>query len=184
MLILMAAMLAETTPPPGDVVGRMATLYDEVCLQTFPIDEQVDALMARKGATPMPAADVKVSLRDDPGRGWYVKDADRTITVLLELPPFHACSVRGGPPGPHDLSAYRRVTDAFKASHRGFAPQPAMDATIKGIRMHADLDARPLPGGSGEILMVIDQTIVDPKALTPGETATPLRFVHQIRSPQ
>lgn len=188
-ILLAAAALAQaapappqSAPAPGPVdVARMAALYDEACLQTFPIDGQLDALMAKKGATPMPADQVRVSLKEDPGRGWRLRDADQTFVVLLELPPYHACSVRASQDStaPIDLAPYRAVVDRFVATHRGFAAQPPMDITRGGIRVHGEMQFRPLPNGA-ENLLVIDQQIVDPKLLEPGTTSTPLRFVHQI----
>ncbi len=163
----------------------MAALYDEVCLKTFPADSDVDALMAKKAAAPLPAEDVKVSLGNDPGRGWTVKDGNHAFMVLLELPPFHACSVRASPGslgGKPDLTAYHSVVEAFKAMHKGFVTQPSVNADRGGIHMHAELDARTLPDGSGELLIAIDQQIIDSSRLPSGQTATPLRFVHQIKA--
>lgn len=187
MLTLLAAILAfpQAQPAPATAdLTAMVALYDEICLRTFPIDEQVDALMAKKGAKPLSPADLRISLGADPGRGWTVEAGDQTFTVLLELPPYRACSVRASKSlaGTIDLAPYRAVVAPFKASHRGFVTQPAMDADRGGIRMHAEYDARSLPGSGGEVLMVIDQSISDPAKLAAGTTATPLRFVHQIKT--
>ncbi len=189
MLKLLAAILAQPQAAPATIdLAPMVALYDEVCLKTFPIDEQIDALMTRKGAKPLTPEDVKVSLGPDPGRGWAVQVGDHIFNVLLELPPYHACSVRA----PQSLAgqidaatyrpAYRAAVEAYKASHRGFVAQPAMDADRGGIRMHGEIEGRRLPGGGGEVLIVIDQSISDPAKLAPGTTATPLRFVHQIKT--
>ena len=190
-ILLAAAALAQATPVPPPTapaapapvdVARMAALYDEACLQTFPIDGQLDALMMKKGATPMPADQVRISLKEDPGRGWRVRDGDQTFVVLLELPPYHACSVRASQNSTGssvDLAPYRAVVDRFVATHRDFAAQPPMDMTRGGIRIHGEMQSRPLPNGA-ENLLVINQQIVDPKLLEPGTTSTPLRFVHQI----
>jgi hypothetical protein len=74
---------------------RMAALYDEVCLKAFPDDAAVDRLMAEKGAAPLTPEQAQITLRGDPGRGWLLKDGERNIQIMLELPPFHACSVPG-----------------------------------------------------------------------------------------
>lgn len=179
MLILLAAALADAPP---SVPARMAALYDEACLQTFPIHAQVDALMAKKGATPLTAEQVKVMLRDDPGRGWRLKNGDTDMFVFLELPPFHACSVRAGiDGGPVNLTAYRRVTDAYKMGHPGWTAEKPMNADMGPIHIRAEHEARSLPGGGSESLMVIDQHITDPARRAKGETGTMLRFVRQIR---
>lgn len=180
MPIMLAALLLQAAPPVT-VMDRMAALYDEICLQTFPIDTQLDALMARKGAQPMTPEQVKVTLRDDPGRGWWLTDNGKTYTVMLELPPYHACSVRTNlPAGTLDLSAYDAVAKRFTATHAGFARQPPMDADQGDLHLHADSEYRTLPGGGGEHLMVIDQQINDPKRRAAGETGHVLRFVHQL----
>ena len=185
MLILLAALLLpahDGSAPAATDVAHMAALYAEVCLNTFPIDAELDALMVRKGATPLAADELKISLGNDPGRGWTVPDGDQTFTVMLELPPYHACSVRASRPtsGTLDLAPYRAVIAPFVTSHRGFASQPALDANRGGVHIHAEVQQRSLPAGGGETLIVVDQQVVDAAQLAPGTTATPLRFVHQI----
>lgn len=188
MPILFAALLlqaapAPVPPPAAADLTRMVALYDEICLQTFPIDAQVDALMAKKGATPLTPEQVKVTLRDDPGRGWQLKDGERTYWVFLELPPYHACSVRAGiGSGSPDLAPYRAALNAFKATHAGFTPQPPQDYDLGAVHVRAASEFRALPGGTGEQLMVIDQHITDPDRRARGETGTSLRFVHQIKA--
>lgn len=180
MSIMLAALLLQAAPPAADL-QRMAALYDEICLQTFPIDGQLDALMAKKGAQPMTPEQVKVTLRDDPGRGWWLTDNGRTYAVMLELPPFHACSVRTKlPAGSLDLSAYKVVAKRFTTTHAGFTTQPPMDADQGDLRLHGDSEYRTLPGGGGEHLMVIDQHVHDPQRRAAGETGQSLRFVHQL----
>jgi len=185
MPMLLAALLgsAQAAPAAAPDLTDMVALYDEICLRTFPIDEQLDALMASKGAKAMTPEQVKVTLRDDPGRGWSLKHGGRTYTIFLELPPFHACSVRvgigGGTP---DLTGYRTAAAAFTADHKGFTAQKPMDVDRGDIHIHAEADFRTLPGGTGEQLVVIAQTITDPARRAKGETGTELRFVHQIKA--
>jgi hypothetical protein len=73
-----AAQAGAPAAPSDDAIARMVALYDEVCLKTFPIDTEMDALMARKGARPLTADEVKVTLGSDPGRGWLIKDGVAT----------------------------------------------------------------------------------------------------------
>lgn len=177
-----ATLAAATTPAAPPIVARMVSLYDDACLKTFPDDAALDAAMARRKATPLTAEQVKVTLGSDPGRGWIVRDGGPPILVVLELPPYHACSVRAlAGDGPHDLAPYRAAVDAYKATRPGFAPEPAMDVERGGIHMHAESDRRVLSDGTNEALMVIEQKVVDPAQMAPGTTAAPLRFVHQIR---
>lgn len=189
MLIQVVALVLQAASAPGGgdaatpATVQIARLYDEICLQTFPIDAQVDALMMRKRAIPMTADEVKVTLRDDPGRGWWLDDGDRRYTIVLELPPFHACSVRGNVgSGAIDLGAYREVVTRFKAAHAGFAPQPPLDSDQGDIHIHAESEFRSPATGLGEQLMVIDQHITNAERRARGETGSVLRFVHQIRT--
>ncbi|WP_375396002.1 hypothetical protein [uncultured Sphingomonas sp.] len=199
-VLTIAALLAQAAAPipalpdvPSDVQAampiaierRMATLYDEACLQAFPIDSAVDTLMAAKGATPLTPEQVKVTLVDDPGRGWSIKDGEREILVFLELPPFHACSVRRFTEVVDPaLSQYRPVTDAFEKGHPGFTPMKPYDADRSDIHVHAVGEQRMLPGGGAESLFVFDQHVIDPERRAKGDTAINLRFVHQIKTPQ
>ena len=161
----------------------MVALYDEVCLQTFPIDGGVDKLMAAKGATALTPEQVKVTLVDDPGRGWKLEDGDRTLYVVLELPPFHACSVRRFfPDAIPDLDAYRVVADRFEADHPSFSPITPYNADRGDLHVHAVGEQRRLAGGSEDSLFVFDQHVIDPAKRAAGQTAINLRFVHQIHT--
>ncbi len=186
--LLMAALLqaAPAAPSPAATaatdVARMAALYDEICLRTFPDDAALDRLMAAKKATPLSASDVRIILRDDPGRGWLLHDGAETFTVTLELPPFHACSVRAAhsSAGPTDLAPYQRVVASYAARTGGFSTQPPMELDQSGIHIHGEMQTRALPNGDHDNLIVVDQRITDPSQLAAGTTSTPLRFVHQI----
>ncbi|MBB4152865.1 hypothetical protein GGQ80_000753 [Sphingomonas jinjuensis] len=184
MPLLLAALLAQAAtaaPAPGSMPDQLAALYDEVCLRTFPYDAAVDELMKRKAAIPLTPAEVKTTLRDDPGRGWRLPGPDgRSISIFIELPPYHACSVRAGiGTAPLDLAAYRRAVAAFEETRPGFAAQKPADMTVESIRIRAIQEVRPLPGGH-ESLLVITQQLTDPVRIAKGEGGTELRFVHQI----
>ena len=181
--ILLAALAQAAAANPGPpTVSHMTALYDQICLRTFPDDAAVDRAMAKRKAIALTPMQVKVTLHDDPGRGWVVKGKGQPVMVMLELPPFHACSVRAlAGEGPHDLSALRTVTDAYKQSHPGFAAEPVFEGERGGIRIRAENEVRRLPDGTADSLMVIDQRVTDPAQLGPGQTAAPLRFVHQIK---
>ncbi|WP_174284612.1 hypothetical protein [Sphingomonas bacterium] len=185
MLTFAALLAAQMAPAPDPVEQRMVALYDEVCLQAFPIDAAVDKAMAARGATPLTPAQVKVTLVDDPGRGWSVKDGDEEMLVFLELPPFHACSVRRFMvAGFADLSAYHAVADPFEKAHSDFTAINPYDADRGEIHVHAIGERRDLPGGGEESLFVFDQHITDPAKRAAGSTRVNMRFVHQIRTSQ
>lgn len=185
LTILLEATSAQpaTLHAPDPALARLTALYDEVCLQAFPIDAAVDKAMADRGATPLTPEQVKVTLVDDPGRGWRIRDGDRDILIFLELPPFHACSVRRDfAAGLPDLSAYRPVADRFEAGHGGFAPVRSFDMDRGDLHVHAVGEQRMLPGGSAEALFVFDQHVIDPAKRAAGQTAVNVRFVHQLHT--
>jgi hypothetical protein len=140
--------------------------------------------MASKGAKALTPEEVRVTLRDDPGRGWLLDDGGESIQIMIEMPPFRACSVRWMTDnGFGDLSSYHSVTDAFKASRPGFrAPEP-YEADIAELRVTAMTEQRDFPDGGAETLMLIEQRVADAARRAKGETRVSVRFVHQIISP-
>lgn len=186
-MLMLFATLAVTAASPAEDVSRqerMVALYDELCLQTFPDDAAIDRLMASKGATALTPEEVRVTLRDDPGRGWLLDDVGVSIQIMIEMPPFHACSVRWmSDSGFGDLRSYHSATDAFRGTRPGFgAPEP-YEADIEGLHVTAITEQRDFPDGGAETLMLIEQRVADPARLAKGETRVSVRFVHQIVSP-
>lgn len=184
---------ATPNPRPGapavpsadsDRLVRMVALYDELCLKTFPDDAAVDAMMAAKGARVLTPEEAKVTLRDDPGRGWLLTDGDRQVQVMIEMPPYHACSVRWmTAAGLADIGGYRTISTAYKASHPGFtAPQP-LNTTQGGYEIRGVTEMRPLPAGAADALMIVEQRIADPARRAAGENGVSVRFVHQMFAP-
>ena len=175
-----AAQAVAASPPPDPRLALMVALYDEVCLHAFPDNAAIDRAMAAHGAVALTPEQAKTTLRDDPGRGWRLADGDHGLQIMLELPPYHACSIRRGMGSAAiDLAPYRAVVDAYASRHGAFAPQPPFDRDVEGIHVHAEQAARALEHGS-EALMVITQTLTDPARRGKGETGTELRFVHQV----
>jgi len=162
-------------------VARMAALYDQVCLKAFPSDEAVEALMSAQNAIALPQDEVKVTMGNDPARGWRL--ADGSATVWLEYPPYHACSVRWSASQIGDLRPYHVVADRYKSAPPRFRPIKTMDADQGSIHIHAVGDDRTLDDRSRESLFIIDQHITDPKRRAAGETGVTVRFVHQFAFP-
>lgn len=184
--LAMALAAADTTPlPPAAVrLERMTALYDEVCLRIFPDDAAVDAAMRKRGAVPLTQDDVRITLGDDPGRGWRLGGEDDYALVFVEMPPYHACSVRWPMPDmPASLDAYRAAAAAYKATRPGFAANPPYDNDAGDIHVHIESDQRQMRDGGFDTLMVADQRITDPKRRAAGETGIMLRFVHQFAAP-
>ena len=185
-LMIAQAATATTQPPPAPAarLDRMTALYDEICLRTFPDDAAVDAALRKRGATPLTADEVRVTLRDDPGRGWRLAGEDSGALVFVEMPPYHACSVRWPMPDmPTSFDAYRAAADAYMKTRPGFAATPPYDNDMGDIRVHIDSEQRQMEDGSFDTLMVVDQRVKDPKRRAAGETGIMLRLVHQFAAP-
>jgi hypothetical protein len=184
---LLAAAAAVTPAGAQDAdpaVTRLVALYDEICLRTFPDDAAVDALMEAKRATPLTPEEVRVTFHNDPGRGWLLQDNGHNIQVMLELPPYHACSVRRWTAaGFGDLTAYADVTEAFKATRPGFAAVDEQQADFDGYHIHMSGELRELADGGAETLYLFDQEYLDPARAAETEVPFNIRFVHQIVSP-
>jgi len=183
MLGVLSLLAAVTAPPPAadPMTTRMAIVFDDLCLKAFPDDQALDAAMTARKATPLTPEQVKITLRDDPGRGWHMDSEGQQVLIFLELPPFHACSVRFPVPGDAvNVAPHRSVADAYEASNAGFSAQDPFDMDQGDIHIHALQDYRVLPDGSRESLMLIDQHIIDPARRARGETGIMRRFVRQI----
>lgn len=180
--MIAALVLAAATSSVADTRLETATaLYDRLCLRTFPDDAALDRAIDAEGAKPMSAADVKVTLRDDPGRAWTIDRDGISFAIFLELPPYHACSVRFRmPDAQYTLDRYEAVAARYRDSIPGFTKMKEFDADQAEFHIHAVGDQRTLADGGGESLFVIDQHITDVARRSAGETGVMLRFVHQI----
>ncbi len=181
MLMLATATPATAADESDPAVQRMIDLFGEVCLSAFPDDAAVDAIMAQVAERQLTPDQVRVTFNDDPGRGWLVADGDAQIQVMLELPPYHACSVRRGTnSGLDNPAAYRALIDDFSATHPGFVAQEPIVSHQGGLEIRGDVLVRELPGGRRESLMVIEQRVLDEDRRAAGETGVSLRFVYQV----
>ena len=184
-MLIILAMLAGAGAAPTEAderASKMAALYDEVCLKSFPNDAAVDAAMDARGARKLPQDEVKVTFGDDPGRAWEIKDG--SATVWLELPPYHACSVRWNSPDIPDFGAYRAIADRYEAQLGGYSAVGPWDSDVGDIHIHAVGEQRKRPDGGYESLFIFEQHITDPKRRAAGETGHSLRFVHQFAPPE
>ena len=177
MLILWLSLATTANPVADERLARMTVLYERVCLRAFPDDAAVDAAMAAAGATALTPAQVKVTMGNDPARAWDLQDGGATL--WLELPPFHACSVRWNTSAMPDLTAYRRLADEYESSRPGFASIKPFDSDQGAIHVHAVGEQRQLPDSSTEALFVFDQHVTDIGRRSAGETGVSVRFVHQ-----
>ncbi|RIA45606.1 hypothetical protein DFR49_0127 [Hephaestia caeni] len=184
-MISLLLMLAGAAQANADQrLSRMTALYDQVCLQTFPDDQAVVALMEAQDATPLTSEQVKITLRDDPGRGWMIEDGDVTALLFIEDPPYHACSLRWPMPAEiGDLKDYHDIADRYEGKVGDFTAIEPYNDDRDDIHIHAVGEQRTLPDGSFESLFVFDQHVTNPERRAAGETGTMLRFVHQYAAP-
>ena len=177
------AMLLAATPASDTGAARLARavdLYETASLKTFPNDAGIDALMAQRGATPLSEADVKVTLRDDPGRAWQIGEGSERLFVFLELPPYHACSVRFMmPDARYDLAAYREVERRY-INNAAYTDTDPLEGDQGDLHLRLVGKQRKLPGAT-ETLMIVDQHVTDIARRKAGDTAVSLRFVRQIK---
>lgn len=178
MFILLAAIASTGAVDSDHRLSTMVALYDQVCLKTFPDDGAVEALMVAQGARELSRSEVETTMRDDPARGWELKDG--TATVWIEFPPYHACSVRWNAPSIGDLGSYRAVADAYERALGGFEPMQPLDSNQGDIHVHLVGKQRRISAHATEALLVVDQSISDPERRAAGETGVVLRFVHQF----
>jgi len=182
-MLMLLALLADTNATDFDQrLTRMATLYEQVCLKTFPDDKAVAALMTARNARELTPGEVKVTMNNDPARGWELNDGGATLWI--EFPPYHACSVRWNAPRIGDLSAYRAIADKYESATGGYFPIQPYDGDTGDIHIHATGEQRKLPTKGAESLFIFDQHITDPKRREAGETGVVMRFVHQFAPPQ
>lgn len=178
LTLLILGASASVSPVVDPHLTRMVDLYEKVCLQAFPDDRAVEALMKAEGARELSAADVAVTMGDDPAKGWSL--TDDSASVWLEFPPFHACSVRWNTSQIGDLAPYRAAADRFARLHGGFEAMRPYDADQGDIHVHMIGEQKLLPERGMESLLIVDQQISDPERRAAGETGVVLRFVHQI----
>jgi len=181
-MLLLLALLANPGETEADQrQSRMTSLYEQVCLKTFPDDKAVAALMTARNARELTLAEVKVTMGDDPARGWDLQDGGATLWI--EFPPYHACSVRWNTPQIGDLSAYRAIADTYERTAGEFQPIDPFNGDQGDIHIHAVGEQRTLANKTIESLFIFDQQISDPKRRASGETGVVLRFVHQFAPP-
>jgi hypothetical protein len=183
MLLILGASLAATAKPAAtdQPMPRMTAMYEQLCLTAFPDDAAVIALMTARRARELTPAEVKVTMGDDPARGWELDDG--SASVWIEFPPFHACSVRWSATAIGDLGAYRAIADDYERKQGGFEPIRPFDMDQGDIHIHAVGEQRVLPDQSTEALFFFEQHITDAKRRAAGETGVSLRFVHQFGAP-
>lgn len=184
MFSIVALMAEIVSSDVEQRLSRMTALYEQACIKAFPDERAVEAVMTAHNAKPLTPDDVKLTLRDDPGRGWEIHDGNVTALIFLEDPPYHTCSVRWPvPQNIGDLGEYRAIANSYERATGSFSPINPYNVDYGDIHVHAVGEQRTLPDGSLDSLFVYDQHITDPNRRAAGETGVMLRFVHQFAAP-
>jgi hypothetical protein len=181
MPLILALAAAASSESADAQMQRMAALYDQICLQTFQDNEKIVALKVTYKAREYSSDEVKVTMVDDPARGWQLENEG--ASVWIEFPPYHACSVRWNAPEIGSLQPYRDLANRYEHSRTGFQPVNPYEVDKGGIHIHAVGEQRTMPDRRTEALFFFDRHITDPTRRAAGATGFVLRFVHQIGPP-
>jgi hypothetical protein len=185
VLLALALQVAAPPPQPTDAPrfrgeGQMR-MFDMICNHVFPDDARVAAGMAKiPGARPLAPDELRIYLKDDPGRGWIMPGGTSQIVVTIESPPIHACAVRiTNTDGVIDEGKWQQLLAAAQArSGGGFLTMPLQTFDVGDVRSQASGVQKQGADGAAEAIYLIRST---PKK--PG-FATEIRMVRQVIAPQ
>lgn len=189
MIVTMFALALQAATPPGPAPTAAAagplrgliSTFDSVCNRVFPDDERIASVMARiPTMKPLTPEQLRVYLKNDPGRGWIADDGTSSIVITVESPPVHACAVRmPQTSGAIDEAMWRSVIEAAEArAGGGFTRMPPRSFVVGDVRSTVIGDQKQNPDGSAEAFYLFRTTPTDPaKARGYG---VELRLVHQI----
>ncbi len=185
VLLVLALQAAAPQPQSADRPrfrgeGQMR-MFDMICNRVFPDEARVAAGMAKiPGARPLTPEELRVYLKDDPGRGWSMPAGASRIVVTIEAPPIHACAVRiTNTDGVIDEGKWQQLLAAAQArSGGGFVTMPPQTFDVGEVRSQASGVQKQGADGAAEAIYLIRST---PKK--PGY-ATEIRMVRQVIAPQ
>lgn len=151
------------------------------CLQVFPDDARIAAAMDKIPNTkPLTPEQVRIFLKNDPGRGWIASNNGVDIVVTIEAPPVHACAVRM----PRTNGAidepfwWQAVEEAERRAGSGFTRMPTRSVDIGDSRSIATGSYKNGPDGAYEAFYLFRTAPIDPKMAA--QHGVELRMVHQI----
>jgi len=178
---------AAAAQPAPDLPADFLALFSDLCLNKFPDDAALGVAAEEKHGSAMTPAQVRGYLHDDPGNGWTFKDSGTgaDYVVLVEQPPFHACSVRHVSPVLYSPKAYMDAVEAYVGARgNSLAPGTPQRVALGGGAeaigaTYPELDADRKPTGEAFI------TVIEyyPTGLANDPQHKPLlemRFVRQI----
>jgi hypothetical protein len=171
----------DPAPDPAAQLAEMLTLYDQICLRTFPDDAAVARALEGRGAVAMTDAEVRSFLHDDPGRGWRIAGKTATFNLTLEAPPYHACGVRTNTvAGFPSMQPYQDLVARYEQG-RSFQKVGPINREVEGASSVGAGDMG-MKGALAEGLLVFTAQPLAANRAAAGD-AIQVRFVHQLVDP-
>lgn len=172
----------DPAPDPAAQLVEMLTLYEEICLKTFPDDEAVARAVEGRGGVAMTDAEVKSILHDDPGRGWRIAGKTAPFKLTVEAPPFHACGVRTNTvAGFPSMQPYQDLIARYEKG-RAFQKVGPINQEVQGTQSVGAGDMA-MKGKLAEGLLVFTVQPLPANRDSAGD-AIQVRFVHQLVDPR
>jgi hypothetical protein len=169
-------------PDPAAQLAEMLTLFDEICLRTFPDDAAVARALEARGAAAMSDAEVKSILHDDPGRGWTIAGRTAAFRLTVEAPPYHACGVRTNTvAGFPTMQPYQDLIARYEKG-RTYQKIGPITQIVEGAQSVGAGDMA-MKGALAEGLLVFTAQPLPANRAASGD-AIQVRFVHQLVDPR
>jgi hypothetical protein len=180
---------AQTQPDPT-VAPEIAEIYTSFCIEKFPDASAIGSLAKARKAAPLGQDQVKRFLHSDPGNGWTLHDGTGDYIILLEDPPYRACSVRRmTPSGVNDVKPYVAAVNAYIARKNGKlvgippsqnkTPDNIADISTYGYGM-LDANGKPVETFAVILTNYHGHAPADEQAAAAGGVGVEVRMVHQI----
>lgn len=171
----------DPAPDPAAQLAEMLTLYDEICLKTFPDDAAVARAAEARGAVPMTEAEIRSFLHDDPGRGWRIAGKTAAFQLTVEAPPYHACGVRTNTvAGFPSMQPYQDLIARY-GKGRTFQKIGPINQEVEGAQSVGAGDMA-MKGKLAEGLLIFTAQPLPANRTSAGD-AIQVRFVHQLVDP-
>jgi len=171
----------DPAPDPAAQLAEMLTLYEDICLKTFPDDAAVARAVEARGAVAMSDAEVKSILHADPGRGWLLAGKTAPFKLTVEAPPYHACGVRTNTvAGFPSMQPYQDLVARY-AKGRTFQKVGPINQEVQGTQSVGAGDMA-MKGKLAEGLLVFTVQPLPANRDSAGD-AIQVRFVHQLVDP-
>lgn len=184
VLLYLALKAVPTSPPPAAATYRgegQMRLFDTICGHVFPDDARVAEGLAKvPGARALTPDELRIYLKDDPGRGWIMPAGTSRIVVTIEAPPIHSCAVRiTNTDGVIDEGRWQQLLAGAQArSGGGFVAMAPQTFDVGEIRSQASGVQKQGKDGAAEAIYLIRSTPRKPGF------ATEIRMVRQIVAPR